>query len=489
MRHAYRHSTTVLVSLFMLALGGCGGGGGGGTAPDTEKPSVTILAPASGAEVSGDLTVSAVASDNESVAGVQFELDGEALGSEDTDPPYEVVWHVDGTQAGTHTLRATARDPSGNVASAQPVDVTVAATPSGVIEVTTVTTGEGTDADGYTVSVDGVVRGTVEVNGTLTIDGIAFGLHTLALGGISSFCTAAGGPGKQVSVGAAPVTAGFALTCEAAPAAVIAFEAVAAPGGPIQIRTIGADGAGEATVVTNGEVPAWSPDGSQIAFLRPAVGKTTLFRVNADGSGLTELATLPAVTADLDWGPGGTLAFTATRPAAAGATVVDIYLIESDGSNLRPLFGSPGYRLSPAWSPNGSRLAFAAVLADGDHTELSLASPDGSSVEALTSGFYDLSPTWSPDGTMLAFRRDDVSQGTNTIRIVGADGTGLRKLSDYNGRQFSPSWSPDGAWVAFTSENISGQPLLIARIDGSDVREVPGSFRFSGQPDWRADGQ
>lgn len=52
--------------------------------------------------------------------------------------------------------------------------------------------------------------------------------------------------------------------------------------------------------------------------------------------------------------------------------------------------------------------------------------------------------------------------------------------------RFSPG-SPDGAWVAFTWENVSGQPLLIARTNGSDVRQVPGAFRFSGQPDWGPD--
>jgi TolB protein len=117
---------------------------------------------------------------------------------------------------------------------------------------------------------------------------------------------------------------------------------------------------------------------------------------------------------------------------------------------------------------------------------VSLTDPDGSSVVPLTTGFYDVSPAWSPDGTMLAFRRDVPGVG-NKIWVVGIDGAGLHELSDYSGNQFAPSWSPDGDWVAFTSENASGQPLLIARTDGSDVRQVPGAFQFSGQPDWGAE--
>jgi TolB protein len=95
-----------------------------------------------------------------------------------------------------------------------------------------------------------------------------------------------------------------------------------------------------------------------------------------------------------------------------------------------------------------------------------------------------VSAAWSPDGATLAFRRDDSGAGTSTIWIVGEDGSNPHQLSDYDGPQFAPTWSPDGAWVAFTSENASGQPLLIARTDGSDVRQVPGTFQFSGQPDW-----
>ncbi len=236
-----------------------------------------------------------------------------------------------------------------------------------------------------------------------------------------------------------------------------------------------------------GEQPTWSPDGSQIALIRPGVNTATLFLVNADGSELTEVATLPAFANELDWGPGGTLVFSALRPTGGGATTFDLYLIEADGSDLHPVFSSPGNRQSPAWSPDGTRLAFSAVLPDGDHSDLTLVNLDGTSVEPLTTGSRDLSAAWSPDGSTLAFRRDDFVEGTSTIWLIGADGTGARKLSDYAGPQFSPSWSPDGDWVAFTSENASGQPLLIARTDGSDVRRVPGAFRYSGQPDWGPD--
>ena len=64
------------------------------TVPDTTAPTVSVTAPANGATVTGTVTVSATASDNVGVAGVQFLLDGVNLGAEDTSSPYAVSWNT-----------------------------------------------------------------------------------------------------------------------------------------------------------------------------------------------------------------------------------------------------------------------------------------------------------------------------------------------------------------------------------------------------------
>ena len=82
---------------------------------DTTPPTVSLTAPASGSTVSGaSITVSASASDTVGVAGVQFLLDGVALGAEDTSAPYPISWDITSVTNGTHTLAATARDAAGN---------------------------------------------------------------------------------------------------------------------------------------------------------------------------------------------------------------------------------------------------------------------------------------------------------------------------------------------------------------------------------------
>src|SRR5439155_26838609 len=97
--------------------------------PDTTPPTVSITSPAGGATVSGTTAVSASASDNVGVVGVQFLLDGAALGAEDTTSPYSVSWSTTNSSNGSHTLTATARDAEGNRTTSAGVTVTVSNTP------------------------------------------------------------------------------------------------------------------------------------------------------------------------------------------------------------------------------------------------------------------------------------------------------------------------------------------------------------------------
>src|SRR5205814_4305198 len=90
---------------------------------DATPPAVSITAPASGATVSGSVTVSASASDNVGVAGVQFLVDGTNLGSEDTSSPYSASWNTTTVGNGSHTLTATARDAAGNRTTSSPITV------------------------------------------------------------------------------------------------------------------------------------------------------------------------------------------------------------------------------------------------------------------------------------------------------------------------------------------------------------------------------
>ena len=93
---------------------------------DTTPPAVTVTSPSGGATVFGTITVTANASDNMAVAGVQFFLDGAPLGAEDTSAPYSATWDTTTAANGSHALTARARDGAGNTAISSAVTVTVA---------------------------------------------------------------------------------------------------------------------------------------------------------------------------------------------------------------------------------------------------------------------------------------------------------------------------------------------------------------------------
>jgi hypothetical protein len=93
--------------------------------PDTQAPSVAITSPSAGAVLSGTVTLSASASDNLGVTGVQFLLDGAATGAEDVTAPYALPLDTTSLAAGAHTVSARARDAAGNVTTAAAVGVTV----------------------------------------------------------------------------------------------------------------------------------------------------------------------------------------------------------------------------------------------------------------------------------------------------------------------------------------------------------------------------
>src|SRR6266496_3255821 len=121
---------------------------------DTTPPTVSITAPANGATVSGTISVSADASDNVGVAGVQFLLDGAALGAEDTAAPYSVALDTTKVANGSHTLAATARDAAGNRASASVAVIVFNDTTPPPVSITAPALGAEDTAAPYSVALD-----------------------------------------------------------------------------------------------------------------------------------------------------------------------------------------------------------------------------------------------------------------------------------------------------------------------------------------------
>ncbi|HET6379494.1 MAG TPA: LamG-like jellyroll fold domain-containing protein [candidate division Zixibacteria bacterium] len=168
------------------------------TVNDTSPPEVAITAPANGAIVSGNVVVSATASDDVGVTGVQFLLNDAPLGGEVSTPPYAVSWNPTGLANGNYTLTAVARDAAGRLTTSAPLLVTVAngaGSPGGLVAAYAFEEGSGTtvldvSGNGSHGSISGATRTT---NGR-------FG-RALAFDGINDWLTVPDAPGLDLSNG------------------------------------------------------------------------------------------------------------------------------------------------------------------------------------------------------------------------------------------------------------------------------------------------
>jgi Tol biopolymer transport system component len=155
--------------------------------------------------------------------------------------------------------------------------------------------------------------------------------------------------------------------------------------------------------------PTWSPDGRRIAFSRDDVPlwfspTTSLWVMQADGSRQRQLTQAAPGTSHLfpAWSPDGTkIAFTLTTPATSA-----IYTVDADGRNLRMLADDAEY---PAWSPDGKWIVFDSDRDQAPYeTDIYVMRSDGSHLQrvAVRAG-SDVMPSWSPDGRHIAYVHDD----------------------------------------------------------------------------------
>ncbi|HEX6643399.1 MAG TPA: Ig-like domain-containing protein [Gemmatimonadales bacterium] len=189
--------------------------------PDTTPPTAVITFPLPGSILAGEVLIQATAADDRAVAGVQFLLDEVPFGAEVTSVPYNLAWETTGVPDGPHELVAVARDASDNTRRSQIARFTVLNSPPpgvGVIGVWTMTSGPGTDPDGYSVTLDDQPVATIGVNANIEIPGVPEGTHSVNLTNVSPLCSVSGGTLRSVQVppnGTGTVV--YDISCEAPP--------------------------------------------------------------------------------------------------------------------------------------------------------------------------------------------------------------------------------------------------------------------------------
>lgn len=170
---------------------------------------------------------------------------------------------------------------------------------------------------------------------------------------------------------------------------------------------------------------------------------------------------------------------------------IRLFAVAPDGSNRRTLTNWRGTNISPAWSPDGKRIAF--VSSRSGSTELYVMDADGRNVQQVTDlGWWIERPSWSPKGVQIAFTCYPNGVGDQpSVCVIDRDGGNLRNLSESIGMNgVVPSWSPDGGRIAFISSGPrTTESIYVMNADGSVAYPLMTQVDGASDPVWSPDGE
>lgn len=240
--------------------------------------------------------------------------------------------------------------------------------------------------------------------------------------------------------------------------------------GQLDIYTMGSDGRRVRNVTHDSAPdfqPAWSPDGTLIAFVSLHTDVShfdQIFTVDPLTDERTQLTHVEGGNPQAPaWSPDGTrIAF---HVVYGGAVDAELFVMNADGTHLVQLTDDTSEDSDPAWSPDGSQIAF---VKDG---RIETMDPDGGDVVPVTpDSMLAFDPTWSTDDR-LAFvgRTSDAAQ--EDLFTVEADGSALHRVTRTSKTEAEPSWSPRGRWLVYTiTQGASGERRR-THVDQQDPAE------------------
>ncbi len=349
--------------------------------------------------------------------------------------------------------------------------------------------------------------------------------------------------------------------------------------------------------------PAWSPDGEWIAFMSDRAGNNNIWVIQPDGSGLRQVTDIRGISEYPTWAPDGSqIVFNCTfgRMLSTGSGDFEICIVNFDGSELIQLTDTPGSNKFPAWSPDGTKLAFESdrdgwptlpeyeplgydagdfgdseiyimnidgtgqtnltnnpregdtfpawsrdghlvfsrygclMIMNGDgsglvqlvncidggqfpdwhqlgetssseikpidrcsivfvdernrQTDIYTILSDGTQLKQITDDTaHERWPVWSPDGTQIAYQQYKDDRSIPEIFVMSFGGEGQVNLTNNPGDDWTPAWSSDGTKIVFYSQRAEGSALYLMNSDGSELTKIPGTD-VGAAPDWSPDG-
>ena len=214
----------------------------------------------------------------------------------------------------------------------------------------------------------------------------------------------------------------------------------------------------------------------KIAYVSGEGDDAEIYVMNVDGSHQTRMTQNDKRDFDPVWSPDGKMIAFSTEYFGN----YKIFVMNADGSDLKCLTDEFGSEMGPVWSPDGTKIAYTDGLggfvewkaAKNDQLEVFVMNPDGSNKRNLTQNkSSDYDPAWSQDGSKIAFVSD--RYGSADIYMMDADGGNPVNVTKSGGDDFNPSWSPDGTQIAYNPG------IQFINLDGSRwYRAKDGVYKY-----------
>jgi TolB protein len=271
------------------------------------------------------------------------------------------------------------------------------------------------------------------------------------------------------------------------PAGAFDSDPVASPDGELvafvrddeYIEVMRVDGSDRHQVAKTEVAPAWSPDGSLLAYETDS----SLELVRPDGSDRRVLVADDGLGDGFTWSPNGrSIVFV----SSTGISVVDV------GTGAQRVLNEVEDTSDPTWSPGGGRIAFLA-----DYDNVVVMNADGSGVHTVAESAATKALAWSPDGTRLAFAEYGLEDAGGIVVVDATSGGLVASIPSLAGGETNcPSWSPDGDRIAFLRASdagdydLRGGDVWIAHADGTHSVQLTRGFPYGGAysvPRWLAD--
>lgn len=237
--------------------------------------------------------------------------------------------------------------------------------------------------------------------------------------------------------------------------------------------------------------PDWSPDGKKIAFSsdRGDDYDFNIYVMNSDGTDVTQVTDAPGDEAETKWSPDGKkIGFTTEANEKFTLSVMN-----SDGTEFTTIRKgpSPGYIGMSDWSPDGSRIVFVVDKSyTGGQIDTFVMNEDDTCVKQLTdvSG-DDATARWSPDGKKILFGSNRKGSGRY---LMNPDGTDVERIlqeppSVAGADALRPAWSPNGKKITWTAkyEGDIGSKIYVMNADGSGLTAIHGELETATSLDWQ----